>query len=175
MDGKGCIMHMKKSSPRDEMTIGYFNQILDKRIKGLLDQLLREAIEHWGQRVVSIVMFGSFARGNAHEHSDIDVLLIIEDLPKDWRTRSTLELSIERLGLNSGIPLQIIMVESEEMQYAINNINPLLLEIREKYYCIFDRNGYFQDKLKDLERVMILRKVRKLSDHMWEIPDIGHQ
>jgi predicted nucleotidyltransferase len=157
------------------MTIGFSKQIHDEKVKTILDQLLIEVIKRWDKKVVSMVIFGSFAHGNAHEHSDIDVLLIIEDLPKDWRTRSTFELSLERLGLKWGTPLQVIMVEPEEMQYAIDYVNPLLLEIREKYYCVFDRNGYFKNKLKDLEKVMVLRKVRKLSDHMWEIPDIARQ
>jgi predicted nucleotidyltransferase len=168
-------MNEEINSLGEEMETDFSKQIHNEKIKAILDQLLTEVIKRWDKKVVSMVMFGSFARGNAHEHSDIDVLLIIEDLPKDWRTRSTFELSFERLGLKWGMPLQVIMVEPEEMEYSINHINPLLLEIREKYYCVFDRNGYFQGKLKDLERVMSLRKVRKLSDHMWEIPDIAYQ
>lgn len=34
----------------------------------------------FGQRVVELRLFGSYARGEAHEDSDVDVLVVIDDL-----------------------------------------------------------------------------------------------
>ena len=36
--------------------------------------------------VKSIILFGSHARGTAHEHSDIDVAVILDRLDDDWLT-----------------------------------------------------------------------------------------
>jgi predicted nucleotidyltransferase len=38
-------------------------------------------------RVQQIVLFGSFARGDAHEESDVDVLVVIDDLTDQERVR----------------------------------------------------------------------------------------
>jgi predicted nucleotidyltransferase len=144
-----------------------------KALEPILEYILSESIENWGKRLISVVMFGSFARGNAHEHSDIDLLVIVDNLPKDWRERGAFELSLERIGLKWSIPLQVILVEPEEVSLAINSITSLLLEIREGYYCLFDREGFFRNEMKRLEEEMIKRGVRKLAEHKWEVPDIA--
>jgi len=146
-----------------------------KAIEPILDYILSESIGNWGERLISVVMFGSFARGNAHKHSDIDLLVIVDNLPKDWRERGAFELSLERIGLKWSIPLQVILVEPEEVSLAINSISSLLLEIREGYYCLFDREGFFRSEMKRLEEEMIKRGVRKLAEHKWEVPDIARQ
>lgn len=50
----------------------------------LMDQAraVAKALEtFFGKRLVSIVLFGSVARGKATPHSDIDLLLVLKDLP----------------------------------------------------------------------------------------------
>jgi predicted nucleotidyltransferase len=40
----------------------------------------------FGARLVDFVLFGSYARGDAHEDSDVDVLVAIDDLSEgEWR------------------------------------------------------------------------------------------
>jgi hypothetical protein len=47
----------------------------------LLDDLTAACHQHYGGRLVSLGVFGSVGRGAPHADSDIDVLLIAEDLP----------------------------------------------------------------------------------------------
>lgn len=41
-----------------------------------LEQFVRRVKEKYGDKVESIILFGSYARGDYHEESDIDVLVI---------------------------------------------------------------------------------------------------
>lgn len=144
-----------------------------KTIAHILDHVLKESVERWGHQLISLVLFGSFARGDAHQHSDIDLLLVAENLPKNWRARSAFELSLERQGLEWGKPLQVILVEPEEVRLAVDHIMPLLLEMREGHRCLFDRDEFFQNKMKRLERVLVARGVRRLGEHKWEVPELA--
>ena len=45
-----------------------------------LDELARKVRERFGDRVSEVVLFGSYARGAAHEDSDVDVLVVIDEL-----------------------------------------------------------------------------------------------
>lgn len=47
-----------------------------------LRRFMELVVKHYGGRLVSAAVFGSLARGNATPSSDIDMLLIIEGLPK---------------------------------------------------------------------------------------------
>ena len=36
----------------------------------------------WGENLVSVVLYGSVARGECHKDSDVDLLMIAEELPE---------------------------------------------------------------------------------------------
>ncbi len=42
-------------------------------------------INKFSSDLVSIVLFGSYARGTATKYSDIDLLVIVKNIPEDWR------------------------------------------------------------------------------------------
>lgn len=56
---------------------------------GALNAALRELAvdytealkEQWGESLVSVVLFGSTARGEATPHSDVDLLVVADGLP----------------------------------------------------------------------------------------------
>ena len=66
---------------------------MNQRTLGLLPERDRRAVEAFvervwqahSKRVQQIILFGSKARGDSHAHSDIDVLLIVNE--EDWRFR----------------------------------------------------------------------------------------
>jgi predicted nucleotidyltransferase len=45
-----------------------------------LARFARAVRDRFGSRVSEIVLFGSYARGEAHEDSDVDVLVVVDDL-----------------------------------------------------------------------------------------------
>src|SRR4051794_13942954 len=53
------------------------DQIL-RRFRAALDEL-------YGDRIERVVLFGSRARGDAHEGSDYDVAVFLKDLTDRWR------------------------------------------------------------------------------------------
>ena len=139
----------------------------------ILERVLSVARGRFGEDLVSVVLFGSFVRGDAHEHSDIDLLLVVENLSDDWRRRGTLELSIERLGLGLGRAIQVILVKPGELRLAVGDVAPLLLELHEAYRCLLDRGGFFHNEMKRFERILAARGVRKLAEYKWEVPELA--
>jgi hypothetical protein len=46
-----------------------------------LDLFVEKVIEHQGDNLLKIILYGSVARGEANEDSDIDVLIILKECP----------------------------------------------------------------------------------------------
>jgi len=46
----------------------------------------------WGENLVSVVLYGSVARGECHKDSDVDLLVIAEELPESRLERTRLLL-----------------------------------------------------------------------------------
>lgn len=49
-----------------------------KRLRAALDQI-------YGDRIERVVLFGSRARGDAHDESDYDIAVFLHDLTDRWR------------------------------------------------------------------------------------------
>lgn len=67
-----------------------------------------------GKRARDIRLFGSFARGEAHEDSDIDVLILVDDMT-DADFRMILDASTSVI-LSTGLPLAVLPMSTERLE-----------------------------------------------------------
>jgi predicted nucleotidyltransferase len=123
----------------------------------------------WGDRLVSIVLFGSVARGQAGPASDIDLLLVAKDLPRALadRRRPFLE-SWERARAARALPYvqwNLVVKSLEEGRVR----SPLYLDIVEDGILVLDRDHFFEGVLSAMrERMRILGSRRVcLADGTW--------
>src|SRR5574340_1034066 len=64
----------------------------------LVEELIRLLREEFGNRVRSVLLFGSVARGTARPDSDVDLCIVIRDLPVSrYRRHQLLSPLLERL------------------------------------------------------------------------------
>lgn len=66
-----------------------------------LDDYARELRRRYGEALIELRLFGSFARGEADEESDVDVAVVLEEV--DWRTRC----DVIDLATDIGLPLDL--------------------------------------------------------------------
>ncbi|MEM4284205.1 MAG: nucleotidyltransferase domain-containing protein [Candidatus Caldarchaeum sp.] len=78
-----------------------------------LQRFTAEAQAVLGGNLVSIILFGSRGRGEAHSDSDVDLLLVVKDLKKASKALDSLVL--DRL-LDHNLLLAVIPVE--ELEFA---------------------------------------------------------
>jgi len=68
---------------------------LKEEFEKLLEILLKELQKYYGERLFSVVVYGSVARGTHRPDSDLDLLIIVENLPKSSYDRFMEFLKIE--------------------------------------------------------------------------------
>lgn len=138
----------------------------------VVGKLLEELLRVFNGRLVSVVVYGSVARGDAKRNSDIDILIIVEDLPASRfeRLREYLKaeeeldpLLIELMEKGYFITLSPILKSRKEAEY----ISPIYLDMVEDAVIVFDRDKFFHgilsrlwNKLNELgaERVWVGKK-----------------
>jgi predicted nucleotidyltransferase len=61
---------------------------IQKRCQEAVDEFMKRVLEKYRDRIESIILFGSVARGVAKEDSDIDILIVTKE--EDFRLRHAL-------------------------------------------------------------------------------------
>jgi predicted nucleotidyltransferase len=124
--------------------------------------------------LLSVILFGSIVKGNFTNTSDIDVLVICETPPKDWRARDKMVLELtENIEIKYGTPIHMTLVSKEEILYSIESISPLMLEIYSANEIIYDKDSFFKQLLKHFEKNMHRLKAQKIEDGVWKIPGLA--
>lgn len=113
-------------------------------------------------KVTGLILFGSLAKGleKPYPESDIDILVVAENIPKDLFERRMMALKIKE-----GCPLiEDIWITPEELIDAVRGGWGLILDALEDGIVIYDRNGIIAEaknilksNFKRLGRIWILK------------------
>lgn len=88
--------------------------LADKRRLKAVEEFVKRAFQEYGDRIRSITLFGSVARGAATEGSDIDILVVIDE--EDFLLRRDLiGLSFDIL-LETGGDLSVKVLSNQDFQ-----------------------------------------------------------
>lgn len=121
-----------------------------KTTEAKLTRKLRDRIiEYYGKRLVSLVIFGSLARGKAGPESDIDILIIAEGLHKRKMKRidEFIDNIEDKLGDVSRY-LSPVIKAPEEASLG----SPLFLDMVYDSLILYDKDGFFMRILDRLRR-----------------------
>ncbi len=114
-------------------------------------------INTYGHRLVSLVLYGSVGRQTPNYESDIDILIIAEQLPRGrmrriqefTRVEENLNDEFERL-YKKGIytTLSPIIKSKEEVLFG----SPLFLDMIDDSIILYDKENFFKNYLKKFKR-----------------------
>jgi len=122
-----------------------------------------------GDRLVSLVLFGSVARGQATADSDVDLLVVAEGFPRRLADRRQPLLEAwARARTQAGLGViewSLVTKSPDEARFH----SPLYLDIVEDGVLLVDRGGFFTailDEMRGRMRVLGSRRVF-LPDGSW--------
>jgi len=129
----------------------------------ILTKLKHEVYLFYGKDLVSLAVFGSVARGTATPESDIDILIISENLPNGRmkRVRQFLDMETKILtGLkdSSRILLSPIFKTPQEASKG----SPLFWDMTEDLIILFDRKDFLKQLIDKIRRQLNANKARKI-------------
>ena len=128
-------------------------------MKTVFDELLTKVVAAaqavYGERLVSVVLYGSVARGTMRHDSDMDLLIVARDLPRGRLKRvegfEPIEITMAedfRHAASQGVhtTLSPVLKTPEEVLAG----SPLFLDMVEDARVLHDRNGFFLQELARL-------------------------
>jgi len=157
-----------------------YNKSMKKEYKELIEKIFKEVKRHYKKNLISFVVFGSVAREKTSPFSDIDLLIICENLPYN-RTKRIIEFieNIEKKLENDIKKLReknifteispIIKTKEEVFKGSL-----IFLEMIFDALIIYDKNNFFKNYLKVLEEKIKeygAKKVYKKGGYYWIIKE----
>ncbi len=151
---------IKKTINRHEYQLSdeTFKKITHDKIRSLLKIYADLLLDHFGNRLLTLVLFGSFSRGTWHEHSDIDILLIVEDWDKPSWERSR-ELRIIHKQLRKTDIINKLLKEDQYYpisHYMLSNTDltrehPILWDVLLDGIILYERNDFAQQLFQEIQ------------------------
>jgi predicted nucleotidyltransferase len=155
-----------------------------KRIQ-IVEELTRqlvEALQHrLGKRLVSVILYGSYARGQSEPDSDVDLLIVAEGLPSSSLGRQSFLIPIlieienpyrESLKPTGWFPYVSAVVKTPEEADCVSRI---YFDMVEEAKILFDREDFFQTVLRKVQtrlKDLGARKVQVGKMWYWDLkPD----
>ncbi|MGQ9515143.1 MAG: nucleotidyltransferase domain-containing protein [Thermoproteota archaeon] len=121
-----------------------------------------------GENLISVVLFGSIARGDYREDSDIDLIVVAEGLPLNFSKRIDLFIPLAEESRRRSTSHPFIQVYPLRREEAVKN-RPIYLDLLTDAVILYDKDCFIAEVLKKLwKRLMELgaEKVR-LEDGSW--------
>jgi len=103
-----------------------------------LNELKSSLLKELGDKVKSIVVYGSVSRGEADEESDLDVFIVLED-NSIYRRVSDIAYKID---LKNRTATSIFWVTPEELMKYLKNGSPFIENVASEGFVLYD-DGIF--------------------------------
>jgi len=140
-------------------------------IQAVVNPMVQSLRDKFREQLVAVVIYGSHARGTARPRSDIDLLVVVRELPRDWRAIHRLEDEWARHGRRFGRRFQVMLASPQDVEDSVECAAPLMLEIHGSYKIILDPSGSFRDSMMYMGRLMRERRIRMRRPGVWEVPE----
>ncbi|MCD6408553.1 nucleotidyltransferase domain-containing protein [bacterium] len=119
----------------------------------LLEEIKEEYLKKYGENLISIVLFGSFARGLDTPVSDVDILIILEEVRNSYEIYTEFFSLLDKTSSYSEMKRRKIYPLISPIIKSKKSLIPRALPYlwSSEFKIIYDRNKFFERFIKELE------------------------
>ncbi len=124
-NSKQCKLNLENQKTRhllQEIDIKRKEELYNKnlKLKSVIETLISKLTEKYISELLSIVLFGSYAKGIANKQSDIDLMFIVNDL-KDKNLRESIERECASFQYSHNIKISPLITNIEEFKKMLSS------------------------------------------------------
>lgn len=109
------------------LSVKHQRSVADTPLAGILAEYAAALRERFGRSVVALRLFGSHARGEAHEDSDVDVAVVLDRV--DWDTkRQVIDIATD-ISLKHGVRISPAIFDHETYEHWRSQERALVVDI----------------------------------------------
>jgi len=123
-------------------------KFIPQDIAPVLNNAVEMLKKRYGDELVSVVFYGSWARGEQKERSDLDLLVVLEG-PFNFvaKRREVYHLLSQ---VQAGVEISPLVMERKEME----KLQPIHFELSADGFILYDRAGFMSKILEKVGRII---------------------
>ena len=88
----------------------------------ILSEIAKTAKESFGEQLDSVILYGSYARGDYTPDSDVDIMILVKGIAPEnlWRYRSAITSKSSELGLKYDLLIVPLIKDSDIFNKYLN-------------------------------------------------------
>ncbi len=138
----------------------------------MLDEFMEKCRNKFGNKLISIVLFGSYAKGTYTEYSDIDLLVVAKGLPENRMARHRI-LNEVKLEFIYKYHIRFSPVFVEHRDLSVEHINPLVYGILTGYRVLYDSLNFWSNFMVKLKpKIHEKRPIYIKDKQQWKIAEM---
>jgi len=143
---------------------------IPENVELAIKEFVEACKEKFKENLVSIVLFGSYARGNFKETSDVDLLVIVKNLPESvWERDNLIKEIIWTILVKRRVRISPMLVEPEEIKMHAEWPNPIFYGILLGYHTLLG-SEFFEDIIRLVkERIRVKDPLYVEGNKEWRL------
>ena len=97
-----------------------------QNIKPVVKKFKKELQKLYGDNMLQMILFGSYARGNIHDESDIDLLLILNKMKSPYHENVFMNDLISDFSLDTEIYFSVIATTQKKFNFMKNPLYQII-------------------------------------------------
>lgn len=136
-----------------------------------IEEKIIERLNTFSKKVKAAALYGSFARWTQQSDSDLDLLLVSDEVNPRRHKRGKEIAAIKHL-LALDVPVDVLLLTTGECISNFKNHNPLFLDIAWEGIILMDSDDFLKSLIEETKRYIHERKLKKLKDGwVFAVPD----
>ena len=140
---------------------------IEELVRYLKERLTTERKEDIPLEIAGALLFGSWCQGSQDISSDVDLLVVAENINPKRHRRGTEIALIKRYFPE--LSLDVLLLTKKEVISNFSNHNPLFLDIAEDGIIILDDNHFLQNRFLETRDYIREKGIKRFEDG-WVFP-----
>ena len=109
----------------------------DEELKAITDEIVRSVIDSDKLKIDKIILYGSYARGDADDESDIDIMILCDNSREYVQeNEKMIWSSVDRVGYKNDIMIQAVVQSKDFFQYWVD-VLPFYRNVRDEGVVLY--------------------------------------
>ena len=106
-------------------------------LKKITDEVVREVLGTESLNIDKILLYGSYARGDANDESDIDIMILCDN-PKEYvqEIEKKIWRAVDKIGFDNDIMIQAVVQSKDFFQYWVD-VLPFYRNVRDEGVLLY--------------------------------------